>query len=302
MKTTEIQRINAELGTNYSKLNRETWWDISQSQPLSEAFIEKYAEQVDWDCISESQHLSEAFIEKHADRVKWGCISASQHLSEAFIEKHSDRVNWYYISIYQQLGEKFIEKHADRVNWDCISESQHLTEAFIEKYAERVNWDCISKYQHLSEAFIEKHAGEVIWDWIPKYQKLSKAFIKKHNLKIDKDNWLYKDAKFKEEAVRECGKYKCLKDYFIAYKAIRQDRYSLFNFQYKYLKGNTYETHADYTKDENSFGFSVWTEDESKNYGGNQALIVRCKIYYRDVARLVHKNNKIRCSKITILD
>ena len=130
---------------------------------------------------------------------------------------------------------------------------------------------------------------------------LMQAFIEKHNLKI-KDNWLYKDAKFKEEAVRKCGKYKCLKDYFIAYKAIRQDRYSLYNFQYKYLKGNTYETHADYTDDESSFGFSVWTEKGAREYGEEQnALIIKCKIYYRDVARLVHKNNKVRCSKITIL-
>jgi hypothetical protein len=102
--------------------------------------------------------------------------------------------------------------------------------------------------------------------------------------------------------VRKCGKYKCLKDYFIAYKAIRQDRYSLYNFQYQYLKGKTYETHADYTKDENSFGFSVWTEEGAKDYGkGGNVLIIKCKVYYRDVARLVHNSNKIRCPKITIL-
>jgi hypothetical protein len=149
----------------------------------------------------------------------------------------------------------------------------------IKEYAERVDWYLISVYQHLTP-----------------------AFIKKHNLKINADNWLHKTTKFKEAKVRKCGKYKCLKDYFIAYKAIRQDRYSLFNFQYKYLKGETYETHADYTNDENSFGFSVWTEEEAKEYGKNKnALIIKCKVYYRDVARLVHKNNKIRCSKITIL-
>ena len=140
------------------------------------------------------------------------------------------------------------------------------------------------------------------WYCISAYQKLTPAFIKKHDLKIDKDNWLYKTTKFKEAKVRKCGKYKCLKDYFIAYKAIRQDRYSLYNFQYKYLKGKVYETHADYTKDENSFGFSVWTEEGAKDYGkGGNVLIIKCKVYYRDVARLVHNSNKIRCPKITIL-
>ena len=252
---TELKNINAELGTNYTELTEATWRDISASQHLTEAFIEKYAEQVNWYCISVSQQLSEKFIEKHADRVNWFWISAYQPLSEAFMEKHSEQVNWGCISVSQQLSERFIEKHSDRLDWYCIS----------------------------------------------KYQKLTPAFIKKHDLKIDKDNWLYKDAKFKEEKIRKCGKYKCLRDYFIAYKAIHPDRYSLYNFQYKYLKGKVYETHADYTKDESSFGFSVWTEEESKNYGGNQALIVRCKVYYRDMVRLVHENNKVRCSKITIL-
>ena len=40
MKTTEIQRINAELGTDYTELDEETWWDIFSNQPLSEKFIE----------------------------------------------------------------------------------------------------------------------------------------------------------------------------------------------------------------------------------------------------------------------
>ena len=69
MKTTEIQRINAALGTSYTNLDDETWDDISANQHLSEAFIEKYAEQVNWHLISANQHLSEAFIAKHARKV-----------------------------------------------------------------------------------------------------------------------------------------------------------------------------------------------------------------------------------------
>ena len=276
---TELKNINAELGTNYTELTEATWRDISTNQPLTEAFIEKYADRVKWYCISEYQKLSEKFIAKHAEQVNWYCISKYQKLSEKFIAKHSDRVDWFWISAYQPLSEAFMEKHSEQVNWGCISVSQQLSERFIEKHSDRVDWDGISKYQ-----------------------KLTPAFIKKHDLKIDKDNWLYKTTKFKEAKVRKCGKYKCLKDYFIAYKAIRQDRYSLYNFQYKYLKGNTYETHADYTDDESSFGFSVWTEKGAREYGEEQnALIIKCKIYYRDVARLVHNSNKIRCPKITIL-
>ena len=54
--------------------------------------------------------LSEEFIEKFQDKVNWILISDYQVLSEEFIEKFQDRVNWENISTYQTLSEEFIEK------------------------------------------------------------------------------------------------------------------------------------------------------------------------------------------------
>jgi hypothetical protein len=71
--------------------------------------------------------------------------------------------------------------------------------------------------------------------------------------------------------------------------------------QYQYLPNETYEAHCDCTDDENSFGLSVWTEKGAKSYN-NTGLIVKVKIKYEDVGRLVHNSNKIRCSKIEILE
>ena len=93
--------------------------------------------------------------------------------------------------------------------------------------------------------------------------------------------------------------YECYKEYFIAYKGIRDDRYSIFNFQYQYLVGNTYESHADFTSEENSFGLSVWTEEKAIEYC-NQ-LVIKVKIRYEDIARLVHDNGKIRVTKFEVL-
>src|SRR5574344_1723695 len=79
--------------------------------------IEKFFEEnmdnfkVDLYYISEYQKLSEEFIEKYNDKVNWNNISQYQTLSESFIEKHYDKVDWNYISIYQTLSEPFIEKH-----------------------------------------------------------------------------------------------------------------------------------------------------------------------------------------------
>lgn len=101
----------------------------------------------EWITISSYQYLSEAFIKKHKDKVNWGYISANQTLSEAFIEKYKDRVSWNYISIFQKLSEDFMEKYEDRVSWYYISIFQKLSEEFIYKYKEKISHpSCLRKY------------------------------------------------------------------------------------------------------------------------------------------------------------
>ena len=196
----------------------------------------------------------------------------------------------------KELGTSY--KSLNDVDWSYISQSQQLSEDFIREFKDKVNWNTISFYQKLSEDFIREFKDKVDWYYISSYQKLSEDFIRDNK---DKVNWLYKSSKFKEEKIRECGLYECYDDYFIAYKAIRNDRYSHFNFQYQYLPGNTYESHCDCTDEENSFGLSVWTEEKALQYN-NSGIIVKCKVKYEDVGRLVHNNGKIRCFKIEILD
>ena len=213
-------------------------------------------------------------------------------------------VNWVYISGYQKLSESFIAKYNNLVSWEYISGYQKLSEGFIAKHKDLVIWYYISKYQKLSETFITEHENYVNWICISAYQKLSEEFIKKYkdylNMYLVNDNWLKKSNKFKKSAVVNTGKYECYEDYFIAYKGIKSDRYSKFNFQYQYMPGETYECFSDGSYSDGSFGLSVWTKEEATEYCDE--LVVRCKIYYKDVTRVVHNNHKIRCSKITILD
>ena len=160
----------------------------------------------------------------------------------------------------------------------------------------------ISRYQKLSENFIREHKDMFRLDLIGRYQKLSESFIEENNLQnLVKDNWRYKDTEFKKEQVKNTGLYECYDDYFIAYKSVRADRYSVFNFQCKYEKGGIYTSHADYTDNENSFGLSVWNKEGAKNYH-NKGIIIRVKIFYKDVARVVHDGGKVRCCKLEVLD
>lgn len=274
----KLEFFNKELGTNYTSWCEINWYWISKIQNLSENFIREFQHNLDWPLISSFHKLSENFIREFQDKVVWKNISSEQKLSENFIREFNNEVNWNYISIYQKLSEKLIREFQDKVDWHWISKSQKLSEEFIREFNDKVDWY-----------------------YIPIYQKLSEEFIKEFNLKINSDNWLYKPTEFKKQQIIGCGLYECHKDYFIAYKSIRNDRYSHFNFQYQYLPNEVYEAHCDCTYNENSFGLSVWTYEEAKNYNNN-GLIVKVKVRYEDVGRLVHDSNKIRCSKIEILE
>ena len=271
-----LKRANEILGTNY-----DNWARLSLCESLTEDFIQEFKDKVDWTCISRYPHLSEDFIRRFADRVDWYYISAYQCLSENFIREFADRVAWGWIVKYQQLSEDFIREFKDKVNWNYISANQHLSENFIREFKDEVNWAWISAYQHLSKEFIEEFKDKIHMNFIA-------------------DSWHYKSVEEKKKAVMDTGLYECHDDYFIAYKGIRKDRYSRFSFQYQYLKGHTYETWCDCSSNESSYGFSAWTKEGAREYC--KELIVRVKVRYEDVGRVVHDGGKIRCFKIEILD
>ena len=273
-----LEFLNKELGANYTSLDEVSWYRISRCQKLSEDFIREFKNKVYWCRISKYQKLSENFIREFQYEVDWDKISIYQNLSEDFIREFQNKIDWYDVSKYQKLSEKFIREFQDNVYWAYISAYQKLSENFIREFQDKVNWYNISNHQ-----------------------KLSEKFIREFDLNIDKDNWLYKTTNFKKKQIIDCGLYECYEDYFMAYKAIRNDRYSHYIFQYQYLPNEVYECHCDCTNDENSFGLSAWTYEGAKNYN-NTGLIVKVKVKYEDVGRLVHNSNKVRCFKIEVLE
>ena len=282
IKKRKISLFNKTLNTNYKSLNS--------------------MDSFEWHKISKFQILSEDFIREFQYRVDWNSISKYQKLSEDFIREFKDKIDWNNITTYQKLSEEFIREFQCKVDWESISRNQKLSEDFIREFQCEVDWESISKYQKLSENFIREFQDKIDWLSVSKYQKLSLEFIKEFDLDINKNNWLYKNTDFKKKQIVDCGLYECHEDYFIAYKAIRIDRYSHYNFQYQYLPNEVYECHCDCTNEDNSFGLSVWTYEGAKNYYNNRGLIVKVKVMYEDVGRLVHNSNKIRCSKIEILE
>ena len=259
-------------------------------------------ENQNWYLISKFNLLSEEFIRGNSDKVYWEHISQYQKLSEEFIKENSDKVDWNNISKYQKLSEKFIRDFSTRVVWDVVSCYQKLSEEFIREFSNKVNWRCISKYQKLSEEFIRENYNRVSWYYISQYQKVSSEFIKEFYLEIPYTCWLYQDKEYKIQYIKETTEYEIIGDKVIAYKSCRADGYSVYNFQYHYEVGGEYECHADCnTNEDNSFGLSAWTQEEALNYY-YQGKLFKVEIDLEDIAAIVHNSNKIRASKIKILE
>ena len=228
-------------------------------------------------------------------------LMPEQELREYIYNNKLSEVDWAIISQCQKLSESFIHEHKDLVYWSWISRYQKLSESFIHKHTDLVDWDYISKYQKLSESFVHEHKDLVNWDYISIYQYLSESFRVKHHISIPINNWRYVDPDERLKKVKETGLYEIEGDYILAFKGIRSDRYSAFNFQYQYFVGETYESHADFNIDiENSFGLSAWTLEGAQKYCNE--LIIKVKIHKNDLAALVHNGNKIRCTKFTVLN
>ena len=186
-----------------------TWKDISKCRGgLSESFIKKYFDFLDWDDISRNQKLSEEFVEEYLidkhffDFKEWGkctychrnvhkCI-VSQDFSTTFFLKYIRNI---YVSDLIKV-KKFTENEIEHIyyhtffvkhHWDVVSLWQLLSESFIEKYSDYVNWSYIIERQKLSQKFIEKMisrgyiqiVGENI-DTIIKCQHVDDDFVMKY--------------------------------------------------------------------------------------------------------------------------
>ena len=115
--------VPKEFIEKWNFVDEDYWEDICKYQILSEDFIEKNKNFIDWNLISKFQTLSESFIEKYKHSLKWDYIVQMQTLSEPFIEKMYN----FEKSSENTEGETFIY-------WELISYFQDLSLPFIKQY------------------------------------------------------------------------------------------------------------------------------------------------------------------------
>lgn len=145
MKGKYLYTEDGWLVSDFDGDQEKDWDDISQSEKLSEGFMEKYQDQINWDKISEYQDLSEDFMDKFQNKINWTKIVERQRLSEEFMEKHQTQIDWDKASEYQYMSQEFINKHQDQVNWDKIVYSQRLPKSFLEQHKDKINVELVEE-------------------------------------------------------------------------------------------------------------------------------------------------------------
>jgi len=147
-----------ELASKY-----ETWKHISEYGNLSEAFIEKYKDKLDWTYIrlwyrNDSYDL-EALIEKYKNKLDWVELCKEyDNITLSFIDKFVDKINWYKLSSNQSLSYSIIDKYNDRLNWYNISyyfntwgenDDYTIFKEFVNKYKNKIDFDRLCENSYL---------------------------------------------------------------------------------------------------------------------------------------------------------
>jgi hypothetical protein len=209
---------------------------------------------------------------------------------------------------WQTLSEEYIESKLSIIKDNSLImellQSQRMSENFIKKHEECFGESYIGLLittQRLSIEYItdlNKRYNLIIWP----DDKLGIKF----NIETNLSNcWQYKSADEKLEIIKKTNLYEIKGDYVIAYKSIRKNGYSNYNFQYKYEVDSYYTTKADYNiLNTASFGFSAWTLKHvlTKYYNWHENKIIKIKIHKSEIAALVHNDNKIRSTALYVIN
>jgi hypothetical protein len=77
-----------------NKIPWVAWTWISSTSGLTQWFIEKCIDKIEWNALNiQNTTLTEGFMRKHKDSLDWDDIATSQEMSDEFMEEFEDRLD-----------------------------------------------------------------------------------------------------------------------------------------------------------------------------------------------------------------
>lgn len=99
---------------------------VSRCRDLSDEFLYDFRDSLCWSEItwrrlkSNGYVVDDAFLDRFADFVDWVAISEYARLDSRQLEKYADRLDWMTVSIYRKWTVGEMARFRDRIEWDFI--------------------------------------------------------------------------------------------------------------------------------------------------------------------------------------
>lgn len=98
---------------------------VAKSDNLTDEVIEKCGAVINWRLISLHRELTEEFIEKYKDKLDWDIICC-RSIDIDLLDKYASYLKWDMISIWCRLTRKFIIKHKDKLDLNILEQRKYL--------------------------------------------------------------------------------------------------------------------------------------------------------------------------------
>jgi hypothetical protein len=153
--------LDWENGSNFHTLKKKDLWknwdnvlkDI-RGMILSADIIEKFSNHLEDEDIHifyrkefmRNVKMSESYMRKNKELLNWDMITQLQTLSESFIEEMEDCVDWLYIFNFQDISFSFLKKHIVKLSKDEIKKVDFAQFKFTQNQLEELNRKIKFKY------------------------------------------------------------------------------------------------------------------------------------------------------------
>lgn len=141
--------------------NELNWAYLLEHYKLPEDLLREFIYEIkdySWEYVSIHQKLSEGFMREYQHRLYWSGLSRHQKFSEGFIIEFQNKVDWYSMVVNQKLSEDIMRKFRNKVSWYSVAGCQsNLSEDFVREFADRLNIFDVFKYVKMPEDFIRKY-------------------------------------------------------------------------------------------------------------------------------------------------
>lgn len=131
------------------------WTSLQTYNKLSDTTLTRYLSKLDFGIISRTQILSKKFIEKHADDLDWNLLRIA-NLPDKALVRNADSINWSLPENAHAFASLSSDSAIDvarrtKINWRIVS--QHVSDSsidFLETFHNKLDWDIISRTAVLS--------------------------------------------------------------------------------------------------------------------------------------------------------